>query len=43
MDTILDMRKVSLSSVCFRVLLTDGAWDSIFLLFILCNCIGVSF
>ena len=44
MDTILDMTKVFLSSVCFCLLPTDVAWDNIlFLLFMLGNCIGISF
>ena len=44
MDTILDMTKVFLSSVCFRLLRTDVAWDNIFfLLFIPGNCIGIFF
>ena len=30
MDTILDMKKVFLSSVCFSLLPTDVAWDNIF-------------
>ena len=40
MDTILDMTKYFLSSVCFCLLLTDVAWDNIFLLLILGNFIG---
>ena len=42
MDTILDMTK-NLSSACFCLLLTDAAWDNIFLLFILGNCIVILF
>ena len=30
MDTILDMTKVFLSSVCFRLLPADVAWENIF-------------
>ena len=33
MDTILDMKKVFLSSVCFSLLTTDVAWDNIVLFF----------
>ena len=35
MDTILDMTKVSVSYVCFRLLLIDVAWDNIFFF---CSC-----
>ena len=41
MDTILDMTKVLLSSVSFRLLLTDVAWDNFFMLFVSGNCIGL--
>ena len=40
MDTILDMKKVFLSSVCFCLLLTDFAWDNIFF-FCLCWVIAL--
>ena len=43
MDTILDMTKVFLSSVCFRLFPTDVAWDNIFLLFVSGNYIGILF
>ena len=43
MDTILDMKKVFLSSVCFCLLPTDVAWDNVFLLFMPGNFIGVLF
>ena len=44
MDTILDMTKVFLSSVCFLLFSTDVACDNILLLlFVLGNCIGISF
>ena len=39
MDTILDMKKVFLSSVCFRLLPTDVAWDNIFLF---CSCLVIA-
>ena len=35
METILDMTKVFMSSVCFSLLTTDVAWDNIFLF---CSC-----
>ena len=35
MDTILDTTKVYLSSVCFRLLPTDVAWDN---MFFFCSC-----
>ena len=35
MDTILDMTKVFLSTVCFRLFPTDVAWDNIFFF---CSC-----
>ena len=40
METILDMKKVVLSSVSFRLLTTDVAWE-MFLLFMLDNFIGI--
>ena len=43
METILDMKKNILSSVCFRLLPTDVAWDNFFLLFMSGNCIGIHF
>ena len=43
MDTILDMKKVFLSSVCFRLFPTDVACDTIFLLFVSDYYIGISF
>ena len=41
MNTILDMTRFFMASVCFRLLLTDVAWDSFFLLFVSDNCIGI--
>ena len=41
MDTILDMTKVFLSSICFRLLPTDVEWENVFLLFMLGNFIGI--
>ena len=35
MDTILDVKKVFLSSVCFLLFPTDVAWDNIFFF---CSC-----
>ena len=43
MDTILDMTKVFLSSVCFRLFATDVAWDNFFLFFVSGNYIGILF
>ena len=43
MDTILDMKNVFLSSVCFLLFPTDVAWGNFFFLFILGNCIGIFF
>ena len=43
MDTILDMKKVFVSSVCFSLLPTDVAGDHFFILFISGNCIGICF
>ena len=43
MDTILDIEKVFVYSVCFSLLPTDVAWGNIFILFMLGNCIGVFF
>ena len=43
MDTILDMTKVFLSSVCFRLFPTDVACENIFFLFVSGNYIGISF
>ena len=40
MDTILDTKKVFLSSVCFSLLPTDVAWDNLFL-FMSGNDIGI--
>ena len=40
MDTILGMKKVFLSSVCFSLLPTGVAWDN-FVLFFSGNCIGI--
>ena len=42
MDTILDMTKTILSSVCFRLLTTDVAWDNIFF-FCLCREITLAY
>ena len=41
MYTILDTTKVFLSSFCFRLLLTDIAWDNFFVFFVSGNCIGI--
>ena len=38
MDTLLDTTKVFLSSVCFLLLPTDDAWDSIFFF---CSCLVI--
>ena len=43
MDTILDMTKVSLSSVCFCLYPIDVACDNIFPLFVSGYYIGISF
>ena len=43
MDTILDIIKVFLSSVCFSLVPTDFAWDNIFVLFMSGNYIGIFF
>ena len=42
MDTILDVKKVFLSSVCFLLFPTDVACDKLFW-FVLGNYIGISF
>ena len=42
MDTILDMTKVFLSSVYFRLFPTDVAWDNIFF-FCLCRVITLAY
>ena len=43
MDTILDMKKVFLSSVYFSLFPIDVACDNIFLLFVSGYYIGISF
>ena len=43
MDTILNMKTVFLSSICFHLLLNNVTWDNIFLLFMSGNCIGMFF
>ena len=43
MDTILDMTKVFLSSVCFLLFPTDVACDNILFFFVSGNYIGISF
>ena len=43
METILDMTKVFVSSVCFRLSPINVVWDNNFLLFVSGNYIGVLF
>ena len=42
MDTILDMTKVFLSYVCFRLFPTEVAWENIFF-FCLCRVITLAY